>query len=85
MHGIWMRWCGMLAVVLLLAPIFVVAQDQPRASRWGHARGWPRGAIQVINDWQDEVQVSMWSGRRERIGAWIIRPGDNAEEQESAV
>ena len=74
----WMRGYGMLVAVLLLAPMLVVAQSQPREMRWGNARGWPRGEIQVINDWQDDVKVSMWSGRRERIGDWIIRPGDNA-------
>src|SRR6266852_497610 len=75
MYGKWMRWCGMLAVILFIAPIVVVAQGEPR---WGPARGWPRGEISVMNDWQDEVRVSMWSSRRERIGDWLIRPGDQA-------
>ena len=78
MYGKWMRWCGMLAVILFIAPMVVVAQGQPREPRWGPARGWPRGEISVMNDWQDEVRVSMWSSRRERIGDWLIRPGDQA-------
>ena len=78
MYGKWMRWCGMLAVVLWLTPMVVVAQGQLREPRWGLARGWPRGEIQVMNDWQDAVRVSMWSGRRERIGDWLISPGDEA-------
>lgn len=78
MHGKWMRCCGMLAVMLLIAPILVVAQDAPREPRGGYARGWPRGMIYVTNDWQDEVKVSMWSSRREPIGEWILRPGENA-------
>jgi len=73
----WMKCCGMLAVVLLLAPMLVVAQGQPREPRWGNARGWPRGAMLVTNDWQEDVKVNLWSSRREWIGAWIIRPGDN--------
>ena len=78
MHRKWMRWCGMLAIMLVVAPVIVVAQDDWRGPRWGSARGWPRGDIQVLNDWQDAVRVSMWSGRRERIGDWIISPGDQA-------
>jgi len=75
MQRTWMRWGSMLAIVLFISPI-VVAQDQLREPRWGSTRGWPRGAIYVMNDWQDDVKVSMWSGRREWIGAWVIRPGD---------
>ncbi len=78
MHGKWMRWCGMLAVLLVIAPMAVLAQDYRREPRWGSARGWPRGEISVTNDWQDAVKVSLWSGRRERIGDWSISPGDQA-------
>jgi hypothetical protein len=31
--------------------------------------------LEVINDWQDEVRVTIWSHRRERIGEWVVRPG----------
>jgi hypothetical protein len=72
------KWMRMLAVVLVLAPLLAFAQDYPRAPRWEHPRGGPRGAIYVTNDWQDDVLVSMWSSRRERIGAWIIPPGAHA-------
>jgi hypothetical protein len=78
MHAKWMRWCGMLVIMLVLAPMLASAQDQFREPRWGHGRGWPRATIYVTNDWQDDVKVSLWSSRREWIGAWIIRPGDNA-------
>ena len=61
--------CGLLAVMLVIAPMAVLAQDFSRQPLWGHARGWPRGEIQVVNDWQDAVRISMWSSRRERIGA----------------
>ncbi len=74
----WMRWCGMLAVVLVLALMVVIAQGQPREPRREYTRGWLRGAIQVTNDWQEDVKVSMWSSRRERIGEWTITPGANA-------
>jgi hypothetical protein len=77
-HRKWIQWCGLLAIMLVIAPMVVLAQDYSREPRWGHARGWPRGEIQVMNDWQDAVRVSMWSSRRERIGDWIINPGDQA-------
>ena len=78
MDATWMQRCAMLAVLLVIAPMTVLAQDYPREPRWGSARGWPRGDISVLNDWQDAVRVSLWSGRRERIGDWIMSPGDQA-------
>ena len=54
--------------MLVIAPMIVAAQDSRREPRWGSARGWPRGGIQVMDDWLEAVRVSMWSGRRERIG-----------------
>jgi hypothetical protein len=32
----------------------------------------------AINDWRDVVNVSMWSERQERIGAWDVRPAERA-------
>jgi hypothetical protein len=81
----WIRGCGMLAVVLLIVSMVVMAQGQPHEPRWEYARGWPRGEIQVTNDWQDDVKVSMWSSRRERIGEWIITPGAHAVLEENGV
>ena len=78
MRSKWMRLGGMLAVVLLIAPFLAVAQGQYRVERYGNAPDRPRGAIQVNNDWRDEVSVSMWSNNRERIGEWVIRPGERA-------
>ena len=77
-HMQWRHVYGILAVMLVIAPLVVVAQDDRREPRGGHTRGWPRGEIAVINDWQDDVKVSLWSGRRERIGDWILRPGEQA-------
>ena len=78
MRSKWMRLGGILAVVLLIAPFLAVAQGQYRVERYGNAPDRPRGAIQVNNDWRDEVSVSMWSNNRERIGEWVIRPGERA-------
>jgi len=38
--------------------------------------------MQVINDWRDEVSLSMWSDNRERLGEWLVRPGENVVLQE---
>ena len=78
MHAKWMRWWGILAIVLLIAPMVVFAQDDRREARWGSARGWPRGELSVTNDWQEAVRVSLWSGRREHIGNWTLSPGEQA-------
>ncbi len=32
-----------------------------------HFSDQPRGLLEVINDWQDEVKVTVWSHHRERI------------------
>ncbi len=85
MHAKWMRWCGMFAVVLLIAPMVVGAQGQPRGPWPGNDAARPRGEMQVINDWQDEVKLSLWSHRRERIGEWIIRPGGNVFLEDGGV
>ena len=41
-----------------------------------------RGEVQVVNDWREEVSLSMWSANRERLGEWSIRPGENVVLQE---
>jgi len=83
MHRTWFGFTGMLVAVLLVAAL--AAQAQPREYRPGFAPDRPRGDVIVNNDWQDEVSLSMWSSKRERIGAWIIRPGQNAVLQEGGV
>jgi len=82
MHSKGMRWWGMLAVVLCIAPLVAVAQPQPREPRSDRGADQSRGAIQVVNDWRDEVSLSMWSDQRERIGEWSIRPGEEVVLQE---
>jgi hypothetical protein len=82
MYAKWMRLWGMVAVVLLLAPLMAVAQPRPREARPDSSADRSRGAIQVVNDWRDEVSLSMWSDNRERLGEWSIRPGENVVLQE---
>jgi hypothetical protein len=66
----------MLAILLCVAPLVVVAQDGRRGSRPDSSRNWPRGAIQITNDWRDEVKVAMWTHQREQIsGFWTVEPG----------
>jgi len=83
MHRKWVGFTGMLVAVLLVAAL--AAQAQPREVRPGFAPDRPRGIVIVNNDWQDQVNLSMWSNNRERIGEWIIRPGQNAVLQEGGA
>ncbi len=80
MHAKWMRLWGMVAVVLLLAPLMAVAQYGSREthpySSSDRSRG-SRGEIEVVNDLRDEVSLSMLSENRELLGEWSIRPGEN--------
>jgi hypothetical protein len=85
MHGKWMRLWGMVAVVLLLAPLMAVAQYGSREVRpYGNSdrSRESRGEIQVLNDLREEVSLSMSSGNRELLGEWSIRPGEHVVLQE---
>ena len=92
MHAKWMRLWGMVAVVLLLAPLMAVAQYGSREthpysrsdkSRETHPYSSSdrsresRGEIEVVNDLREEVSLSMSSEDRELLGEWSIRPGEN--------
>src|SRR5687768_11669540 len=85
MHAKWMRLGGMVAVVLLLIPLMAVAQYRSReahpSSSSDRARE-SRGEIQVVNDLQDEVSLSISSENRELLGEWSIRPGEQVVLQE---
>src|ERR671924_151184 len=71
-----MKLWGLLVAVLVLMPLLAVAQVQYRESRQVRNYDQARGPIEVVNDWRDVVSVSMWSARREQIGAWVVRPGE---------
>ena len=73
---------GMAVVVLLIAPLMAVAQSRPREARPDSSADRSHDAMQVVNDWQDEVSLSLWSENRERLGQWSIRPGENVVLQE---
>lgn len=73
MHLKWKGLLSLLVVGLLAIPMMVMAQDYIDRDRGG------RGPIEVTNDWRNEVQVTMWTHRRERIGeSWSLDPGDVA-------
>jgi len=82
MYSKGIKWWGTLLVVLCIAPLVAVAQPQPREPRTDRGAEQARGTIHVVNDWRDEVSLSMWSDQRERIGAWSIRPGEEVVLQE---
>jgi len=67
----WIRAWGILAVVLLVAPLVVLAQEGRRGDR---------GDIQVTNDWDNTVRVTLWKQRGEQISrrSWTIAPGQSA-------
>src|SRR3989442_12536729 len=66
----WIRVWGILAVVLLVAPLVVLAQEGRRGDR---------GDIQVTNDWDNTVRVTLWKQRGEQISrqSWTIQPGQS--------
>src|SRR5438093_10333391 len=74
----WLRWYTLLAVVLFITPLVGLAQDQFRRDRPSNTPSWPRGTIQVTNDWQDGVRLTLWSSQRERIGEWVLQPAARA-------
>jgi hypothetical protein len=59
MHAKWMRPWGMVAVVLLLAPLMAVAQPRSREARPDSSADRSRGEMQVVNDLRDEVSLSL--------------------------
>ena len=71
MHAKWMRLWGMVAVVLLLAPLMAVGQPRPREARPDSSADRSRGEVQVINDWRDEINLSMRSDNQERLGKQV--------------
>jgi hypothetical protein len=80
MRAKWMRLWGMVVVVLLLAPLMAVAQYRSREahpySSSDRSRE-SRGEIEVVNDLRDEVSLVISSEKRELLGEWVIRPGEN--------
>ncbi len=82
MHSRWIRWCGMLAVALVIAPLWALAQPQTRESCWDRDVYRSRGVIEIINDWRDDVNLSMWTNHRQQLGEWSIRPGEQVMLQE---
>jgi hypothetical protein len=82
MYSKWMRLLQMLAVVLCIGPPVAAVQPQPHEFRLERDADQAGGAIQIVNDWQHEVRLSLWSGHRERIGEWSIRPEANVVLQE---
>ncbi len=75
MKAKWFGISGLLAVVLLMmTPEWVSAQ-----SDYYRGEGGRRGVVQVTNDWRDEVNITMWTQDRERIGEyWTLGSGETA-------
>jgi hypothetical protein len=67
----WRRVWGILAIALLVAPLVVLAQEGRRGDR---------GDIQVTNDWEDTVKVTLWKERGGQMSrqTWTIPQGQSA-------
>jgi len=83
-----MGFYSLFAALLLCAPLMARAQiqiqlpqgwppfpEQPRPAPPEHFADEPRGLLEVFNDWEDDVKVTVWSQQRERIGEWNIPRG----------
>ncbi len=83
-------WYSVLAVVLFCTPLLAMAQiqiqlplppgwpqfpDQPPPAPPERYADEPRGLLEVINDWEDQVSVTVWTNQRERIGEWVEEGG----------
>jgi len=83
-------WYSVLAVALFCTPLLASAQVQiqiPLPPGWPqfreepppappeHYGDEPRGLLEVINDWEDQVSITVWTNQRERIGEWVVSPG----------
>ncbi|NJM11756.1 MAG: hypothetical protein HC889_07630 [Synechococcaceae cyanobacterium SM1_2_3] len=69
------------ATMLCIAPTGALAQQDRYSPPYEPEppRDRPRGEIQVTNDWRDEINVTIWTHQRERIGdSWTLRPGETA-------
>ncbi len=79
-------WYSVLAVVLFCTPLLAMAQiqiqlplppgwpqfpDQPPPAPPERYADEPRGLLEVINDWEDQVSITVWTNQRERIGEWV--------------
>jgi hypothetical protein len=67
----WKRLLGILAVLLFITPYSVFSQDRRRGDY---------GYLQVTNDWEHPVTVTLWKERGEQISrrTWTIRQGQTA-------
>jgi len=91
-----MRWLSLLAAVLFFTPLLALAQiqiqlpqgwppfsEEPRPPHPEAHGDEPRGVLEMINDWQDRVNITLWSNQRERIGEWVLNPGSTNTFEES--
>jgi hypothetical protein len=82
MHTKWMRLWGLGVLLLVLTPLLAVGQTRTREALPAKSSDRSRGEVQVVNDWRDEILLSMRTDNQERLGEWSIRPGENVVLQE---
>jgi hypothetical protein len=71
MHRKWMGWYSVVALAFWIAPLVVLAQEGSRRER---------GDIQVTNDWEQTVKVTLWKERGGQMSrrTWTIPQGQSA-------
>src|SRR6266849_1658837 len=80
-------WYSVLAVLFCI-PLLAMAQIQiqlppgwpqfpseQRPAPPEHHGDEPRGLLEVMNDWDNPVSITVWTNQRERIGEWVVSPG----------
>ena len=78
----WMRRWGLGALLLVLTPLLAVGQPRAREALPDRSSDRSRGEVQVVNDWRDEITLSLRTDNQERVGEWSIRPGEQVVLQE---
>lgn len=68
MHSKWIRLCAIITALVIAAPIAVSAQEGRRH----------RSEIQVLNDYDDRVEITLWTERHEEISKkhWFLEPDE---------
>jgi hypothetical protein len=74
MYSTKMRLGGLLAVLMVLVPLWAAAQTRAREARRESSAS--RGPIHVTNDGRESVSLSMRSENQDRMGEWRIRSGE---------
>ena len=83
------RFASHVAVLLLMVPVLVLAQqqnefEQDRGKRWLRPPDERHAFVRITNNWRDTVKLTIWTRRGAQIGEyWTIEPGRSGFLKES--